>query len=128
MRDDATDHLPLEARRLRELGITVVAVRLDANTTTTTTTDMTPWAAHAAVESARLTHAVPAQEETARARQETIRLAIVAGAVIMLGILIAIRPEVGFSLVGLAGVLGAAWRFARRAQQNRALPPKADDG
>lgn len=52
------------------------------------TMDMTPQAAQAMIQSTRNQFAIPAEQETARSRQETLRYGIRAGAVVLIAVVI----------------------------------------
>lgn len=67
---------------------------------------MTNVAADAHKEVARLTHAVPAQEATRRAKQETLRVALVVLALALGAILIYFKPAAGWPIAALMSVLG----------------------
>lgn len=118
----------------RETGANIVLVgaRLDVNATATTTmrTDMTPEAARAAIEIARLTHAVPAQEQTNQARQPTWRVAICVSALVVGIVAMAIRPEVAWQIASAVGVLEFAFGGAEVVARWKGkdpppgLPPK----
>lgn len=78
--------------------------------------DVTPEARLAAVEQARQTFAIPAQEKTARTRemtkwetQFTIRHAMVVLAVLILAFLIWSKPESAVGIAALGAVLGGVY-------------------
>lgn len=68
---------------------------------------MTTEAAEAMKEAARYTYAVPAQERTNQVRQESRRLYVTAIVVFICAFLIYFKPEAGWPIATLAGVLGA---------------------
>ena len=78
---------------------------------TRTVQDMTSEARTAIVESNRMQFAVPEQERTRRSVQQTIRL-FIAGAVAVVGTaLIYLKPEAGWPIVGVMGVLESGIAF-----------------
>jgi hypothetical protein len=95
---------------------------------TRTIQDMTSETVTAMVESSRNQYAVPEQERTARAVQQTIRLKI-ASAVVVLGIVAGcLRPEAGGVIVGAIGILGtgivSSEFFNREKRKDPSRTPK----
>lgn len=80
---------------------------INVNANITHTADITPEAAEAMKQAAHAQYAVPAQEETKRAIEETKRVRFVTGCVVLAAFIIAFRPETGWPLAVLVGVFGS---------------------
>lgn len=86
----------------------ILQARLDVNQTIRTTADMTPAAAAAYVEIAKQTYAVPAQEETKRAKQETGRVGIVGACFLAACGVMLLSKELAWPVAAAIGVLAGS--------------------
>jgi hypothetical protein len=101
----ATDKLSrsFEASDKFQVGGVQIVSRRDEFIVTQTIADITPQAAKVTTEVARLTHAVPAIEETKREYGKCALLALcVVGGLVELHL----RPDQGSAVVGIVGVVG----------------------
>jgi hypothetical protein len=111
------------------------------NNTTHIIHDMTPAAAHAQIETARQTHAVPAEESTKREVERTKQEVevtkrfgqlskqhyAVVGATLVCAVLAYLNREAGPTLAAMVTVLGGIY-LGGRYFDKRQLPPKSDEG
>lgn len=101
--------------------------RVDATVVSTMTTIADVTERHAEMEKAvaESTHAVPAREETKRAQQDTWRLGIVGGIVVLGGIAICVKPDVSWQIVAIVSVLSGVFggsEIARRLRSSGGHP------
>jgi Flp pilus assembly protein TadB len=111
-------------------------VDVAVSTTTKIVHDMTPVAAQAQIETARLTHAVPAQEETARevqhtqqikhvSSQQTIRHCVVAAVILVGVVMMGIKPDAAIQMAASLAVLGGVYGLSLWKRDEKSPPPSA---
>ncbi len=91
--------------------------------TITHTSDLSKDAADAMKEAAHSQFAVPAVEETKRAVEETKRTGLVAFCVVIAGLLMFFRPELGWPLALLVGVFGGTTAAPKIIDKLKGKPP-----
>lgn len=96
--------------------------------------DITPAAATAQIEVARMMHAVPAEEhtkqeveKTRQVRQLTLQHTIVGAVCSLCAVLIYMRPEAGKFLVGIAIVTGGVYTASLYLNKRRSQPKQLNE-
>jgi hypothetical protein len=74
-------------------------------------------------EIARYTHAVPAEQETLRKKEETSQLTRVCVVVAIAILAAAIRPEAAMAIAAIVGVLAGGEALNKFIARRKALPP-----